>query len=97
MTEDQSYIDALKGAVESLHECKATHIGGEAVKEFFRDELVWDGRVEFFALTGHPKALRAYAWSYKDGEETKYVSVLEIPPVDSARNAVRVAIASGRA
>jgi hypothetical protein len=97
MTEHDKYLDALRGVVESLHECKAIHIGNEPVREYFRDEIVWDGRVEVFALTGHPKASTAYGWGYEDGGETKYVTVLEIPPVEDARTAVRVAITSGRA
>ena len=43
---------------------------------------------------GHPKAKRAYAWTYRDGDQNKTVAVLEIPPVDSAENAVKVAIAA---
>jgi hypothetical protein len=46
-------------------------------------------------LTGHPKAKRAYAWSHLDGkndERTRFVAVLEIPPVDSAKRAVQVQI-----
>jgi hypothetical protein len=43
----------------------------------------------------HPKARRAYAWSHLDGkndERTRFVAVLEIPPVNSAETAVRVQI-----
>jgi hypothetical protein len=46
-------------------------------------------------LTGHPKAKRAYAWSHLDGkhdERTRFVAVLEIPPVVSAEAAMRVSI-----
>jgi len=56
---------------------------------------VWEGVVESFALTGHPKAKRCYAWSYQDNGETQYVNVLEIPPVVSAKTAVQAAIVSG--
>ena len=97
MNDTPEYFAALKRAVESMHECKAVHIGGEPLREYFRDELVWEGRVEIFSLTGHPKATIAYGWGYKDGDETKYVSVLQIPPVENPRTAVRVAIASGKA
>ena len=53
--------------------------------------------VEVFDLTGHPKAKRAYGWSHKDGpkdQDEKFVTVLEIPPVDSAQAAVKVAAAT---
>lgn len=56
---------------------------------------MWEGDVEVFDLTGHPKAKRAYAWSHLDGENderTRFVAVLEIPPVESAETAVRVQI-----
>ena len=65
------------------------------VHEVFRGETVWQGDVEVFDLTGHPKAKRCYAWSHLDGakdERTRFVAVLEIPPVDSAQKAVQVQI-----
>jgi hypothetical protein len=55
-------------------------------------ETVWEGVVESFALTGHAKAKRCYAWTYQDNGETQYINVLEIPPVDSAQKAVQVQI-----
>jgi hypothetical protein len=61
----------------------------------FNGEIVWQGDVEVFDLHGHPKATRAYAWSHLDGandERTRFVAVLEIPPVNSAETAVRVQI-----
>jgi hypothetical protein len=61
----------------------------------FRGETVWQGDVEVFDLIGHPKAKRAYAWGHLDGakdEQTRFVAVLEIPPVDSAQKAVQVQI-----
>ena len=39
--------------------------------------------VESLVLTGHPKATRAYGWAYDAGKETRYMAVLEIPPVTS--------------
>lgn len=62
--------------------------------EAFRNQKVWEGVVESFALTGHPKAKRCYAWSYQDKGETQYVTALEIPPVESPITAVRAAIAA---
>ena len=65
------------------------------VHEVFRGETVWQGDVEVFDLTGHPKAKRAYAWSHLDGKQddrTRFVAVLEIPPVESTETAVRVQI-----
>lgn len=65
------------------------------VHEVFRGKTVWQGDVEVFNLHGHPKAKRCFAWSHLDGvsdDHTRFVAVLEIPPVDSAAIAVRVQI-----
>jgi hypothetical protein len=37
---------------------------------------------------------RWYAWSYLENNESQYTTALEIPPVDSAETAVKVAIAA---
>ena len=68
----------------------------EVVMEQFRGQTVWDGIVEVFRLTDHPKTTRCYGWSYLDNGDPRYVTVLELPPVNSARTAVRAAIASGQ-
>ena len=65
------------------------------VHEVFRGKIVWQGNVEVFDLNGHPKAKRCYAWSHLDGpkdERTRFVAVLEIPPVESAKTAVQASI-----
>src|ERR1051325_2249332 len=85
-------IEQLRQAVETMHHCKASHVQSVPVVEMFGQQEVWEGVVESFALTGHPQAKRCYAWNFKDGTETRYVIVLEIPPVSSAQTAVRVSI-----
>ena len=87
-------IEGIRRAVETIHGCKAVHSGSAAVIELFQGEVAWDGLVETFDLTGHPKAKRCYAWSYREGEGTQFVTVLELPPVDSPETAVKVAIAA---
>ena len=87
-------IEQLRVAVETMHHCKASHEASTPVLETFRNKKVWEGVVESFALTGHPKAKRCYAWSYQDRGETQYVTALEIPPVESPITAVRAAIAA---
>jgi hypothetical protein len=42
----------------------------------------------------HSKAKYCYAWSYREGSETKYSAVLEIAPVDSSQSAVKAVTAS---
>ena len=91
----QDYLAQVQVAVSQLHNCGATWRETVPVHEIFRGETVWQGDVEVFDLHGHPKAKRCYAWSHLDGpndERTRFVAVLEIPPVESAETAVRVQI-----
>lgn len=65
------------------------------MKEKFQG-LVWEGMVEVFRLFGHLKAVHVYAWAraHETGEDKKrYVTVLQIESIISAREAVRAAIA----
>jgi len=83
-----------------MHGVKAVHISTEPVKEVFRGKTVWEGEVEVFAIKGHPKAKRIYAWGYEnpaDPKKLEVTAVLEAPPVKDATTAVRVAIAGGGA
>jgi hypothetical protein len=91
----QDYIAKLQVAVSQLHNCGAIWRETVPVHEVFQGKTVWQGDVEVFDLHGHPKAKRCYAWSHLDGamdERTRFVAVLEIPPVESAVTAVRVQI-----
>ncbi len=87
-------IDKLTDAVEAMHHCKAQYVSSEPVIELFHGEVAWDGVVETFDLEGHSKAKRCYAWSFIEDGEPQYTTVLEIPPVDSAETAVKIAIAA---
>jgi hypothetical protein len=87
-------ITKLKDAIRATHGCESLHVESVPVKEVFEKQIAWEGTVEVFDLIGHPKAKRAYAWSYRDGDKNKTIAVLEIPPVDSAQSAVKVAIAA---
>ncbi len=77
--------------VEQLHKCKAEHVESVPITETFRGKTVWHGKVEVFALTGHPKATRCYGWSYDEPEQ--FITILELPPVKSAQDAAKVGIA----
>lgn len=84
-------------AVQQLHQCAAVHRRTVAVKEFYQGRLIWDGEVEVFELFHHPKTKACYAWSHRAGqrdEHERFVTVLELPPVNSPEAAVKVAIAS---
>lgn len=87
-------IDKLKDAVQVMHRCTASHVESVPVVEMFGTQTVWEGVVEVFQITGHPKAKRCYAWSYSDRGEIQFATALEIPPVISAQTAVRAVIAS---
>jgi hypothetical protein len=93
----KGYIARLRQAIRDLHHCRAHYIGTVPVTERFQGKIVWAGEVAVFSIRGHPKAKRAYAWSHASGtsdQGTRYVTVLELPPVDSPQAAVRAAIMS---
>jgi hypothetical protein len=87
-------ITKLKDAIRATHGCESLHVESVPVNEIFEGQTAWQGTVEVFDLVGHPKAKRAYAWSYHDGDQDKTVAVLGILPVDSPESAVKVAIAA---
>ena len=90
---NKKYIERLQMVIRQLHKCDAEHTGTEPVKEVFRGETVWEGDVEVFKVTGHPRAKRAYAWSeYQGTLQERFTAVLEIRPVKSALDAVKVSI-----
>lgn len=95
MENKQDYISRLQVAVEQLHRCGAIYRETVPVHEVFQGQTVWQGEVEVFDLSGHPKAKRAYGWSHREGmndEGERFVTVLEIPPVVSPITAVRASI-----
>jgi hypothetical protein len=88
------HIESIQNAIKAMHGCDSQHVESVQVHEVFQGQTAWQGTVEVFDLIGHGTAKRAYAWQYQDSpEEIKTVAVLEIPPVDSPQNAVKVAIA----
>jgi hypothetical protein len=86
-------VEQLKQAIESQHGGTATLVQAVPVHETHNGETVWDGVVHVFELAGHPKASRAYAWSYeRDDGKRRFFAVLHVPPITSPRDAVRAAI-----
>ena len=49
--------------MERTHNCAARLVQSVPVSESFSGKTVWEGVVHIFALTGHPTAKKAYAWS----------------------------------
>jgi hypothetical protein len=90
-----SHVAALQDAIRKLHGCESDHVFSEQVTERFQGQTVWEGVVETFVLRDHPKAMKCHAWNHAtDDGGSRVVTVLELPPVDSARKAVQVAIAA---
>ena len=88
-------LPALQDAIRKLHGCKSRHVGSVPVRETSQDKAVWEGTVEESDLIDHPNANRCYAWNHdQDDGGTRYIAVLELPPADSARRAVKLAIAA---
>jgi hypothetical protein len=87
----KEYTERLRLVIEHLHSCAAAWLESVPVKEVFRGKIVWQGDVEVYTLTGHLKAKRCYGWSY--GEPEQFITILELPPVDSAAAAVKVGVA----
>lgn len=90
-----AYLKDLTDAVQAMHGCPASHEGTAFVHEQYEGKTVWQGKVETFTLTGHPRAQKAYAWGYNGDEgEMQFIAVLHVPPIVSPRHAVQAAIAS---
>ncbi|HEX9241122.1 MAG TPA: hypothetical protein VF875_01640 [Anaeromyxobacter sp.] len=61
---DPAGLPALLDAIRHMHGCEAQHVESVPVRETFQGQVVWDGDVTVFDVTGHPTAKRCYAWSY---------------------------------
>jgi|SRR5882672_3468815 len=97
LAEGVEHLLQLKDAIRRLYGCESEYAGREEVMETFQDEdeLVWNGYVEIFNLSGHPQATKCYAWSDFTGEDDegeRFITVLKLPPIDSPEAAVRAVI-----
>jgi hypothetical protein len=91
------YIGEIQAVISNLHGCDSKYLETVPIIEEFNGQTVWEGEVEVFELIGHPKAERCYAWGHATGENDqarRYVTVLELPPVDSPQTAVRAGVVS---
>ena len=87
-------ISLIQEAIKETLGCDSHWADSKRVTEKFEGQIAWDGVVEVFDLIGHPKAKRAYGWSYREGDIDKAKVVLGMRPVNSPQMAVKVAIAS---
>jgi hypothetical protein len=90
-----SDIILLEEAIRATHNCEPQYERTEVVPAIAGEQFPHGGFVRVYRLLDHPKARRCYAWTYRQqGDERKSVTVLELPPVDSAESAIKAAIAS---
>ena len=82
-------IIELQNAIRATQGCESWWEASVRVEEKFEGKTSWSGIVEVFALVDHPKAKYAYAWTYRDGNQSRTTVVLKIPPVDSPQSAVK--------
>jgi hypothetical protein len=88
-------LEELETVIVKIHGCEARPVETVPVEEVYRGRTIWKGEVTIFDLTGSPRAKRCYAWGLPNETGTiEITTILEIPPVDSAEMAVKVAIAS---
>jgi hypothetical protein len=86
-------MERLQKAIRDLHGLESTHLRSECVRETFQGETVWEGMVEVFTVTRHPKASLVYAWSHEtDTGGRNYVAVLGVGRIKSPLDAVRAHI-----
>jgi hypothetical protein len=91
----EKYLAALRLVIAHRHECESVWLKTEDVHETLHGKTVWKGPVEVFSLIHHPKAKHAYAWAHLDGkahEKTRFVALLEVPPIQDAQTAVHASI-----
>jgi hypothetical protein len=87
----REYIEKLRDVIFQRHACESSWVESLPVHDVFRDQIIWDGFVEVFNLSGHPKARIVYAWiDQEERPDTRELveTVLGIPPVDSPLSAV---------
>ena len=83
-------IERIRGKIERQHLCVAIHIA----RIPFGDSHC--PTVEAFALIDHPEATHAYGWGEDDGHKETLFVILAVPPIKSAKDAVRAVILNTR-
>jgi hypothetical protein len=85
---------ALRDAIRRLHGCASRFVEAVPVTESFKGETVWSGIVHVFDLIDCEQADRAYAWAELLDEigRQRFTAVLQLDPVKTPHDAVRVSI-----
>lgn len=90
---DPAGIPALLDAIRHVEDVEASHAETAHVREVRAGLVVWEGDIEVFRLTNHPKAKRAYAWSEATtGTKRRFFVVLHSVGIDSPVAALRASI-----
>ena len=90
---DPAGIPALLDAIRHLEGVEAEHVETSHVRDVHEGAVAWEGDIEVFQLTAHPKAKRAYAWSEPTtGTKRRFFVLLHAAGVDSPLQAVRASI-----
>lgn len=89
----EQYIRMLRRTILCEYSAHSDHIDRIRVMGIIDGQYIFDGHVQMFFLRDHPTATVCYAWAYtnKSGQVI-VVTVLALPPVDSAQKAVRAAV-----
>ena len=90
---DPAGIPALLDTIRHVEGVEASHVETAHVREVHAGLVVWEGDIEVFQLTKHPKAKRAYAWSEATtGTKRRFFIVLYSVGIDSPVAALRASI-----
>ena len=92
MANKREHIARVKMTLERLHKCSAIHF--ESIPVTLPGMTAWAAVVERFYIIGHPTATKAYGWSEGTGRNERFFAVLELRPVNSAVETVKVSIAA---
>ena len=94
MAQIQNYSERLKAYIEKVQMCSAAFLQTEHIKGAVDGETIWEVDVEVFWINSPTtQAKRCYGWSR--GESGEFVTVLGLPPVNCAMEAVRTTYPSG--
>lgn len=92
---DTGRVRGLRDAIHVTLGCGLHYMESTAVSEIFEGTVVWQGQVDVFALVGHPRADKVFAWlaEAEGSSDVIYVvTVLELPPVVSVNTAVEIVL-----
>lgn len=85
-------VRRLQRVIQQQHGSRSAHVVTVPLTEQHSGKILWQGAVEVFDLQGHATAQRCYAWTSQHNDGKEDYAVLEVPPVDSPRSAVRAVL-----